>query len=166
MNRSSARFPNTDNLIQFIVAKNIYQYSVEYKIVEYKIIEARIDYACFNYFIADSVGISSDRRTDHATLRVLDEIDDLVTERRCGTCITHKFNCICDIEIAQVEDSVHVINDSDLLVGKMVAVQTDRVDSHIRDRFSGSLDKRRNVLVDQRSALKHYVSANVTELMD
>lgn len=72
----------------------------------------------------------------------------------------------CKVHAAVVEDSVNLLNTADALMREVVAPKTYDVHAREADGLARREDERRYVLVNQSSALNHYVRAEMAELMD
>ncbi len=72
-----------------------------------------------------------DYRADYTAARVGDEVYNLGAELRLRKRVEDYLDCVCHVEVAQVEDAVDVANLFDFLVGKVVAMETDRVETNV-----------------------------------
>ena len=64
-----------------------------------------------------------------------------------------------------INNAVDLLDCVDLLRCETAAIESDRVDTGISNRFAGGYDIRRDVFVNLRSALNHHMGADMAELM-
>ena len=63
------------------------------------------------------------------------------------------------------QNTAHILNLIDLLIGKIPTTQTNRVDSDIRKWIVSSGQEWRNIFTNQRAPTNHNVRADTRELM-
>ena len=108
-----------------------------------------------SYICAKTGCYTAERITPRVLLTTKSTISSRYTD--CGS--------VGYVEVAQIKQAVDLGYLLYLLLRESVAVESDSVESHIRDGLAGSLHEGRNVFVDEGAALKHDVLAEVAELM-
>lgn len=101
-----------------------------------------------------------------ATLRFAHEIENHVALLASGNFALYHTNGFGDCVAAVVEYAVYFLDEFDSLGAETATAQAHGIHSGIANRFAGSLDKGRNVLVDKGSALHHDMRSDVAELVN
>lgn len=84
----------------------------------------------------------------NASWRAFDEIKDEVAFGALWQGGLNLLDRLADVQAREVHQAIGVLDSCNLLLGERTAVQSNGVDTAIRDRFAGSNDVWRNVLID------------------
>ena len=102
---------------------------------------------------------------NNSTLRVADEFNDIVNLGTLFKFIFDFLQCFSRVQSTLVDDTICIVNILNHFVGETATAQADNVDAAESDRFASCNNIRRNILAEAATALNHYMTAYMTELV-